>query len=270
MSWYPGNRSARNGHFHLIESAEAPKWVASGAFTALEQRSIANCNHRWLPAAANVEQQRMAEGSRASRSTASAGSRSQAHVRSMSAGGRCLVRGPTGSTRSSVGAHHHALLDGGVAEPVGSVESCVRGEVPQKSRTDDSEKKSACRGCGKRLIFQRGDQGSRPATGDSVEKLQIGFTQNLCERALQSTTCSGNCQSVCQKSLGRAQRKIARSPTSEKERRLCRSRIFRVASEKEFFNRIGQLRSRPPLLSPTEDSTRYRGPPRTSNDQPTD
>jgi len=40
---------------------------------------------------------------------------------------------------------HHALLVGGVAEPAGRSESGVRGKVPQKSRTDDSEKESACR-----------------------------------------------------------------------------------------------------------------------------
>jgi hypothetical protein len=46
---------------------------------------------------------------------------------------------------------------------------------------------------------------------------------------------------ACQNARGRTQQTFGWSSTSEQKRRLCGPGIFRVAPEKEFFNRIGQF-----------------------------
>ena len=57
----------------------------------------------------------VADGAATRRVTAGSGARSEAHVRPAAACGGRVVRGPAGSARSSLGAHHDALLGGGVA-----------------------------------------------------------------------------------------------------------------------------------------------------------
>ena len=70
---------------------------------------------------------------------------------------------------------------------------------------------------------------------DSVEKLQIAFSGNSRECALQSTIDWTNRQSANQKARSRAQWKFVWSPTSQKERRLYGLRIFRAALIKRVF-----------------------------------
>jgi hypothetical protein len=58
----------------------------------------------------------------------------------------------TGSARSPFGTHHDTLLGGGVEQPARRGESRVRRQCPQNAHTRDSEKESARRSRGKRLI----------------------------------------------------------------------------------------------------------------------